>query len=385
MIRLRRVALLALAALLALPARPADIPDATRAVEIIRGLRFTEPVKTASIDRSELPDRLREQLLKTIPYSPDEYATVLRALQLVDPGTGDVVAPLLELYQAQVLAYYDPFTRTYYSIRELPAGLAGTAPAMMEQGVAIHELTHALQDQRFHIGARDWRLRSDSDAGLAYHALIEGEATLVMMAAITGQGGASLDEVLSGDLLIDTLVNAAAADKSLAGPHATYFGEMLKFPYLDGLRFVIAAYRRGGWKELDRVHADPPSTTRQILHPEEYFDRSFKPQAFEDAPPFEVPHLSVEHLGEFHWRYLLGPENARGWKNDRVTIAENRFCEPTVLVESDWDDPDAARRFYDAYRAFLDRRGVGSLARLDGSSVRVAYGADRPLMERFVR
>ena len=41
-----------------------------------------------------------------------------------------------------------------------------------------------------------------------------------------------------------------------------YFTDMLQFPYLDGLSFVVAAYRRGGWKELDRIHTNPPRSTR---------------------------------------------------------------------------------------------------------------------------
>ena len=43
-----------------------------------------------------------------------------------------------------------------------------------------HELTHALQDQHFNLRRFEKWPKGDSDAELAAHALIEGDATLAM-------------------------------------------------------------------------------------------------------------------------------------------------------------------------------------------------------------
>ncbi|HEY3057302.1 MAG TPA: hypothetical protein VGK31_15355 [Thermoanaerobaculia bacterium] len=365
--------------LLALGARGATIEEEIRAVERIRGLRFLAPIRTVEIDRRDLPGRLREQFAKSLPYSIEEWTEVLRALRLVseDAGGESIVSSLLDVYQSQVLAYYDPPTKTFYTIRQMPEAMKNLPMSgPLDAGVAVHELTHALQDQHFAIGMKDLALRDDTDANLAYHALVEGEASLVMLAYMMEQGGGSLDELIKNDLLTGML-SAATQKAPIEGPR--YFVELLKFPYLDGLRFVMEAYRRGGWKELDRVYANPPRSTREILHPADYFEHRFMPAPFNAKPAIAVPYLlSVEHLGEWHWRFLAG--NAEGWVGDRVTIAQNQFCEPTVLVETQWDSDAHARQFYDAYRRFLD----GSLAKIAGSTVRVTYGADRPLMERFL-
>jgi hypothetical protein len=376
---LRRTLLMVVVALLAAGARATTIDEEIRAVERIRGLRFTAPIRTVEIDRSELPARLRQQFAKSLPYSVEEWTEVLRALGLVngDADAESIVSALLDVYQSQVLAYYDPPTKTFYTVRQLPEAMKSLPMAgPLDTGVAVHELTHALQDQHFAIGKKDLALRDDTDANLAYHALVEGEASLVMLAYMIEQGGGSLDELIKNDLFTG-LLSTAAQKAPIEGPR--YFVELLKFPYLDGLRFVIEAYRRGGWRELDRVYADPPRSTREILHPADYFEHRFTPAPFHSKPSVAVPHLlSVEHLGEWHWRFLAG--NADGWVGDRVTIAQNRFCEPTVLVETQWDSDEHARHFYDAYTRFLD----GSLAKIDGTSVHVAYGADRSLMERFL-
>ena len=384
MAALRRTLLALVAASLATAAWGADLTVETAAVERIRGLRFTGTVNTVEIDRRDLPAHLREQFAKSLPYSVQEWGDVLRALRLIGKENDEaIVSSLLDLYQQQVLAYYDPPSKTFYMVRQMPDAMKELPMTGLDAGVRVHELTHALQDQHFAIGARDVALRDDADAGLAWHALIEGEASLVMIAYMAEKSGGSFDEMMKSDLFSGTLSEVASQPMPAGAPR--YFTEMLKFPYLDGLRFVMAAYRRGGWAELDRVYANPPRSTREILHPSDYFAHRFSPSPFNPTPAVEVPHLlSVEHLGEWHWRFLAGEQNAQGWTSDRVTIAQNKFCETTVLVETQWDSDAQARRFYHAYTQFLDEAGMGLLGRVDGKSVRVAYGADRPLMERFL-
>jgi hypothetical protein len=380
---LRRALAALIVTFLAGAASAATIAEEIAAVEKIRGLKFTAPVNTVEIDRKDLPAHLRRQFEKSLPYSIEDWGDVMRALRLIDEKDTDeaIVSSLLDLYQSQVLAYYDPPSKTFYTIRQLPEALQSLPMSgMLDAGINVHELTHALQDQHFQIGDRDEALRDDTDANLAYHALIEGEASLVMLAYMIEKNGGSFDEMINSDLLGGVL--SAAATQTLPGGGPRYFTEMLKFPYLDGLKFVIEGYRRGGWKELDKVYANPPRSSREILHPLDYFDHRFTPLPFNDKPALPVFHLlSVEHLGEFHWRLLAG--EADGWKADRVTIAQNRFCETTVLAETQWETTAAAQRFYDAYTHTLD--DVGYLARIDGTTVRVAYGADRPLMEHFVK
>ena len=366
----------AVALLVAATASAADISNEIAAVEKIRGLHFKAPVKTIEINRSDLPAHLREQFAKTLPYSVEEWGDVLRALRLIPAESKDdqIVSSLLDLYQQQVLAYYDPPSKTFYTVRQLPDALQSMSMGgALNSGVVVHELTHALQDQYFQIGARDLALRDDVDANLALHAVLEGEASLVMLQYMIEHSGGSFDDMIKSDMLTSALSAAASASLPSGGP--AYFTEMLKFPYIDGLKFVIDGYRRGGWKALDAIDANPPQSTREILHPSDYFDHKFKPV------PFTKGSAPDEHLGEWHWRFLTG--SGEGWRSDRVTLARDAFCETTVLVDTQWDTPAQAQRFFDAYTKRLD--DIGSLGRIDGTRVRVAYGADRKLMDQFLK
>ena len=376
-----RAARLLLVFLLTACGQASPLQPGMKAVEGIRGKTFLHDVKNVSIDRADLSVHLRRQMEQSTPYPLDEWGTVLRALQLVDTAGADagkeLLPKLLTLYESQVLAFYDPHGHTYYSIKQLPklpeqaAKLAD--PKTLEEMVMVHELTHALQDQHFKLGEKEVALMRDTDANLAYHSVLEGEAVLVMVAHMLGKNGLDLDEVVKDDAMLGMITSAAQAEQMIDPSTPKYFAEMLKFPYLEGLKFVVAAYRRGGWKELDRIHADPPRTTRQILHPDEYFNRSFKPQPFDEKKPAYA--ISAEHLGEFHWRFLVGADNARGWVNDRVIVSRPDKSGTRVQVSTTWESPERATAFAAAYDAFLQKRGLEAIVKHEGNAATASYTA----------
>jgi hypothetical protein len=370
MTTVRRVRLL-FVFILAACAQASPLTPAMKAVESIRGRAFLHDVKTVAIDRADLSANLRAQMQKGMPYSIAEWETMLRALQLIDQDGGPALPKLLALYESQVLAFYDPHSHTYYSIRQMPklppevAKLAN--PEVLEETVAVHELTHALQDQYWDLAARENALMRDTDANLAYHSVLEGEAVLVMVAHMLKKSGVELDEVIKDDAMLGMITSAASAEQMIDPSTPKYFAEMLKFPYLDGLKFVVAAYRRGGWKELDKLHASPPRTTREILHPEEYFEKKFKPEPFAPQKPADA--ISAEHMGEFHWTFLVGAANAHGWVNDTAVVHRDGH----VDVEAKWETEKDATAFADAYAAFLKKRGVKANVAREGVTVKASY------------
>lgn len=380
----KRLLGVALLVLLASGAGAASLDQSIKDVEKIRGLKFLGPVKTVSIERDKLPGYLRAQFEKSLPYSFDDYMLLLESLRLVDPATKNPEQSLIDLMQQQVLAFYDPLTHVYYAIDKLPSGLPATPGMALEDSVAVHELTHALQDQRFGIGKSDLATRHDTDANLALHALIEGEASLVMMAKMLEPMGATVDSIVENDAMIDALAKASAT-MTASDTTPRYFVDSLVVPYTAGLKFVIAAYRHGGWPAVTRVYADPPRSMREIMHPEEYFSGKRTANSFSLAPPLPVSHvLSVEHLGEWHWEFLVGAEASQGWTGDRVTVAQDAFCNPTVLVETKWESPARAAAFRTAYSDFLKKEKVDAEVRTRGNEVDVAYGADLGLVEQFI-
>jgi hypothetical protein len=369
----RRPARLLIVFLLTSCANASPLTPGMKAVEQIRGRKFVSDVRNVSIDRSDLSKHLKQQMEHSTPYSLQDWGRVLRALQLVDVQPNEILPKLLSLYESQVLAFYDPQSHTYYSIKQLPKLPPEAAklvdPKTLEETVMVHELTHALQDQHFNLGAKEKALMTDTDANLAYHAVLEGEAVLVMVAHMLQKSGVDIDEVVKDDAMLGMISSAAQAEQMIDPSTPRYFADMLKFPYLEGLKFVVAAYRRGGWAEIDKIHANPPRTTREVLHPEEYFNRSFKPRAFSAAKPAGA--IATEHLGEFHWRHLVGQDASQGWVDDRAVV----FNDLRVQIETEWESEQRADAFARAYEALLTKRGVAPKIVRNGVKVGATYTA----------
>ncbi len=341
------------AALLLLPslaiAQPLDA--AMREVEEVRGVAFDGPVEVVTIPRTDLRKTLEAQIAKSSPVPIADYLAILGALQVLDRQEG-ALDQLMELYEAQVLAFYDPETRKYYTFDQAPGG--GAMPEMMGDAVAVHELTHALQDQKFGAGARLRKLEANWDAQLAYHSVLEGEATFVMLAALLGRMGVSIEQITQTDDVVSAIATMGAMNPGFPEGAPPYFVESLKFPYLRGLELVVAMYRRDGWKGVDRLHENPPRSTEEVLDPELYLARAEGPDA---AACVARKATLATTLGAFHWSFLLGPDAGDGWAADcvRLTRNGNGF---DVDGSSTWDSETDAAEFAGALATFLEKRNV---------------------------
>src|SRR4030095_3676277 len=71
--------------------------------------------------------------------------TAYRLLGLVPPDT-DLVRTLLDVLEEPAGGYYDPQTKSFYLLDDMPRAMTGM--------LAAHEMTHALEDQRYDLDAR---------------------------------------------------------------------------------------------------------------------------------------------------------------------------------------------------------------------------------------
>lgn len=368
--------------LLTLPVWPDQITEFSREVEILRGHQFHHPVDHRVLVRADLKAFLATQMERELPVGIDTYLATIEALGLVDSSAS--VDSLLELYDAQVLAFYDPVEHVYYSLDELPSDVA--LPPMMIDAVVVHELVHALQDQTFDAGRRSQEIQSNWDASLAYQSLLEGEALLVMIAHLGKAMGLSLDDLVEQETIVSAVRESAAAEVNVPEDVPAYFVESLKFPYVDGLGFVVDLYREGGWEAIDRAHRMPPMSTEELIHPDVYRSRVSGASGMTAPKRSEPSSRLVETvLGEFHWTFLLGTEAGKGWSSDLVSVRHGENGS-TVLVDSTWDDEVEAAEFEAAYRAFLESRGATNRhVTRQGARVKAAFGADAVSTQLFAR
>src|ERR1019366_591713 len=108
--------------------------------------------------------------------------------------------------------------------------------------------------------------------------------------------------------------------------------------------------------ELDR---NPPQSSTEVIHPDLYFAHE---AALAVNHPSQAPAGAAEILattfGEYNWKFLIGGASAAGWRGDRVRVFRSKDGHLTVVTDSVWSDPQEAKRFVDAYAAFLKGRGI---------------------------
>jgi len=127
--------------------------------------------------------------------------------------------------------------------------------------VLAHEYTHALQDQHFDLESLTSKGAGNSDTLLAVQALMEGDATLLMLQyANPGQSKAML-RALGKQRFDSALLQMERAKVP------RLLREDYMFPYKYGLSFVSSF---STWEEVNNIYSSPPQSTEQIMHPEKY-------------------------------------------------------------------------------------------------------------------
>jgi hypothetical protein len=275
-----------------------------RRVEGIRRLDFTKRPLPVLVNGADVRKQGMVELDQQVP-APEQDADdeLLKLLGLI-PASSNLRQLQAAVFSDQVAGFYDPTTKKLALVKN-----TGAEDESVGEITLAHELTHALDDQRF--GIRDQAPGTD-DRATAYSALVEGDATSVMTRYAT--------RYMTGSNLLGALFASSAAGGPKLPP---YIQASLEFPYLEGQRFIDTLYRYAGrsWKLVNyafRYH--PPVSTAQILNPLDYV-RNVKPLRIRmRVRPLvgrEWRRVLSGSLGEFDTRQLF----QRGLPSDRANSA----------------------------------------------------------------
>ena len=322
-------------------------------VVAIRGLPAAEIGPPELITRAELGDELERILEEEYPPEEQERDNVsLRALGLLEEDQ-DVAELQLQLLGDQVLGFYDDTQQRMVVVTD--AGLDANARLTY-----AHEYTHALQDAAFDLDTLQTDTPGEDDRGLARTALIEGDATVTMLAW-------AFANLTPQELLA---IGATPVPSTEGIP--TWMVDQLQFPYTDGFNWasVLAGNPTDpDFDQLDAAFDAPPDSTEQIIHIGKWDPRE-TPESIDeldlaagmgdgweeiDATP--IGEETIRVMLTFHGlARTVANEAGAGWGGDRAVIATGPNDTFAVSWRSVWDTPADAREFADAYRAI-----VGSL------------------------
>jgi|RhiMetdeSRZDD1v2_1073273.scaffolds.fasta_scaffold01808_3 hypothetical protein len=352
---------------------PPVIEQVMRQLAQIRGFDYDHPVVAEPVSQAEIGRDVVKYSDQAFPAGQYARRSVAWDTIGVVPDGTDLRAAYENYGSSQVIGYYDTITGTLKFT-------GSSSPSPLERITLAHELTHAIDDQRFGLERLD-RLGAecrDEDSAAAT-ALVEGNATFFMLRWAR--------TFLSAAEQVQVGVEAAQQDTPTAGI-PEFIVRLQAFPYEEGMNFVSALDSRGGLDGIDQAFENLPASTEQIMHPERYPN---------DAPtPVNVPDLSAElgdgwkdldvmTIGEEWLKIALGlrldgsqaSDAAAGWDGGTYRAWSNGDA-TAVVLSTVWDTADDANEFADAMNAWV-AVGDGAAAMVlepQGTHVTVLFASD---------
>jgi hypothetical protein len=232
-----------------------QIAELVAVTEDLRELEFLRPPTITVVSDEELAERVRGLLADETEDVPADEA-LMELLGLI-PEDLDLLSLYTDLYGEQVAGFYDGDTE------EMVVPAAADAFTALQRATLVHELTHALTDQRLEFSDRFDALIEEErfDEVTAFQSVIEGDATLTEILYITGLPFEEQQEVLA---------ESFAADRTVFDRAPEFIQGGLLFPYDSGFSFVQRLYDIGGFDEINRVYLEPPVSSEQIITPRDF-------------------------------------------------------------------------------------------------------------------
>jgi hypothetical protein len=343
------------------------VREISAAVEKLRGLKFKTPVTMQVISGAAARQSWKSRIS---PWAEAEARHTQNAyvhLGLVPKGT-DLLTGYLDLAEKDVAGYYEHGSGTFYLLDHV-------APDEV-RGVMAHELTHALEDQNYDFDVVT-KKGANADHGTAITAVIEGSAMAVMLAF--------LDREVGKKKAAEEMERAEAQRAQRLQVAPSFTQRTLMLPYLLGFSFLL---RGRPWeffigegvllKDMEQAYAHPPYSTRQILHPEQYWggtDR-YLPQRL------TVPDVS----GVLGPGWAKATEGSIGELGLAVLTGSREGIElPWALLPARWTNDAAEGTVGDVYHHYVNGGRRVTLLMTRWETERDADQFDRALASRGTR
>jgi hypothetical protein len=337
----------------------AQINSIVETLSRITGLPEKHPVPYGRMDKRQLRRFLTKRIKKTL--KPEEIQADELALKMFGlvPRDFDLRKSTIDLLTEQAAAFYDYDSKKLFLLDD--SGFES------ETTTLAHELAHALADQHFNLGKFMDETPSNDDENLAHTAVVEGQASWLMLAYDLKQSG---QPPAPSPEMVKSVVDASEtsmADYPVLKGSPLYIQQSLLFPYTQGTTFFDAVYRKMGKPAFAAVFTDAPVDSAQIIHPGRYFahEKETKPELPKMVLTKQGKEITEGSVGEFDHAMLLrqyvGEKEAallaqhlRGGQFQIVADGNERA--PVLEYASEWDSEEMAARFFADYRKILQSK-----------------------------
>jgi hypothetical protein len=331
-----------------------EIDSILRELSDVTGFHIRKHLPFALVTRDQVNQYVKEQIKDSV--KPDEIRAEEATLKKFGfaPADFDLKKTTIDLLTEQAAAFYD--------FKKKKLFISDWATVNMRDVALVHELAHALADQNFPIQKFLNKAGDDSEASMARQAVVEGQASWLMLQVEALRAGKTLADEHTAHDFLDASVDTPQDEYPVYNNAPLYLRRTLTFPYTEGGRFQQAVFLHDGKLAFARVFREPPASSAQILHPERYFQKI--PLSSPDLPKPEkhTKAFVMGAMGELETRILLEQYAGIALADQlgpKITGASYRIDESkpgprmTLVYVSEWRDDESASQYFDAYQQIL--------------------------------
>lgn len=333
-----------------------EVCDAARFIEDFRGRPFQTFPVVEFADEGDFQERLLDDVDQESIDSTETQGEVLGSLGLIRPGV-DLVEVTTQSLEIGVVGFYDPVSKELV--------IRGSEINPFVELIIVHELVHAHDDQWLGLDRPEIE-DVDDERFLGFLSVVEGNANRV-------------ENAWRAELSPEKRSELSELEFSFYGPDEIAILQQIPgfvldtqfFPYQDGPVLVQAIVDAAGGGEageraVDEAIANPPTTTEQALHPEQYIAGGSAPSVSAPAASGDVVDEGV--IGELVFDIWFGDQVGDGWNGDRYVSFE-RDGQTCTVINVAADSPGDLDEFFDAAADWVGDAEDGDLRRSDQTTI----------------
>lgn len=293
-----------------------------------------------------------------------------------------------------VLGYYNFVEKRIVVVSDDPDSL------LIDEGVLVHELGHALQDQHFDLGRYE---RNTLDLDKAALGVIEGDAHRV-------------EQIYLGhceaERWSEPCVSQEAGGGGGGGSVPNWGLYFIQFqPYSDGPTFIQSRYNQGGWEAVNELYEDMPRSAMHVIYPSRYGSVELVNVEVEDQSSANWERLTFENDPDYNEigqvglsSILIDPaydgnpivsqneflnfedgqinetdplnydlEETDGWRGDKLYVYTDEMNRTGTVWKIAWTNESEQAAFLEAFERVADHRNG---ERVEGYAHTWTFGAD---------
>lgn len=332
------------------------LEDSLLNLQKIRQEKPSFKISIEEIDKNTLEKYVNEALEDTYGNDLVNFEKILHFFNILKEEES-YKERAISIYKEQAAAFYNPKDRSLKVMEGLDEN------DFFLQNALIHELMHALQDEKLKIYKEMLKRKGNYDSLMAFQSFLEGEAIIVTFLSI---GDLLIDDEEVFSTLKDSVNLVTEKFEELIPVENDFLFYEILLPYKAGSSFVLNNMKDGKWSGVEKIYKFLPCSMEEIFH----FDKSCKPPKDFSKISKKIKFKNTKRVfsstfGEsfiyFIFSKYFSKEDAKikaeGWDGDQILLFE-KDGRNFILWLFHWDSEKDLNEGLEGFKYFAKNENI---------------------------